>query len=117
MGLFENVMPQTLAKANLDEDTMAQMAHSQLYGMRDYNTSKDYQNRVAPYEHRAFAREAVGQNPLMALPIAAAAPIYQLSKAIPGLESRSDASMSQLGQSFVGIGEGLRNYFRGLRGF
>lgn len=113
MPLFENVPPQTLAKANLTDDTLAQMPHDQLYGMRDYNTSKDYQNRVAPYEHRAFAREAVGQNPLMALPIALAAPIYQASKMIPGLESRSDASASQLGQTFNGIGEGLRSYFTG----
>lgn len=111
MPLFENVPPQTLAKANLDDETLAQMPHDQLYGMRDYNASKDYQNRVAPYEHRAFAREAVGQNPLMALPIAMAAPLYQVSKMIPGLESRSGASWDQFGQSFRGIGEGLRSYF------
>lgn len=96
----------------LNPDDLAKMEHARLYMLREKLKSKQDQNALAGYEHRAFAREAVGDNPLMALPIAASIPLYQLSKMIPGLESRSDASWGQTGQGLLGIGEGLARFFR-----
>ena len=87
---------------------LATASHADLYMQRERSTSKVDQNRLAPYEHRAFAREATSENPLLAVPIAIAAPLYQASKAIPGLESRSDASIEQLLQSWIGVAEGLQ---------
>lgn len=87
---------------------LATSSHADLYMQREKTTDKAEQNRIAPYEHRAFAREATAENPLLAVPIALAAPIYQASKAIPGMESRSDASVEQLLQSWIGVAEGLQ---------
>lgn len=86
-------------------EKMATANHSGLYAARSAAT-KEQQNLMAPYEHRAFAREAVTENPWMALPIAAGIPAYQAYKSVFG--SRSDNSMGQVWQGFKGIGEGLR---------
>ncbi len=92
----------------MDNRPLAQQDHATLYMQRERTRNKTDQNRIAPYEHRAFAREATAENPLMAVPIGLAAPLYQLSKSIPGLESRSDPSMDQLLHSWLGIVEGLQ---------
>ncbi len=83
---------------------MAGMPHAALYSARGQATPEQ-QNVISPYEHRAFAREAVAENPMMALPIAAAIPAYQLYKSIFG--ARSSPSLAQVGQGYLGIGEGL----------
>lgn len=88
---------------------MAGMSHAELYQMRS-RAPMDAQNTIAPYEHQAFAREAVGENPFMALPIATAIPMYQVYKAIMG--SRSQPSFDQVTHGMQGVGEGLVNYFR-----
>jgi hypothetical protein len=84
---------------------LAQMDHASLYQQRA-KAPKEMQGLLSNYEHRAFAREAVAENPLMALPIAAGVPAWQLYKLLvsPG---RSGASLDQMGQGFLGIGEGL----------
>jgi hypothetical protein len=81
--------------------------HATLYMLRERIKNQALQDQIAGYEHRAFAREAVGENPLMAIPIGLAAPLYQASKFLPGSKSRSNPSLWQLGQAYQGIGEGL----------
>jgi hypothetical protein len=75
--------------------------------MRGMAKDKDTQDMLAGYEHRAFAREAVGENPLMALPITAAIPLYQLVKLLGTTQSRSSPSWEQMGQGLMGVKEGL----------
>jgi hypothetical protein len=75
------------------------------------------QQQIAPYEHRAWARETVGQNPLLALPYAVMIPGYQAAKAIGLLQSNDPnhpttrPSWEQIRQGFTGVGEGLLNWY------
>jgi hypothetical protein len=65
---------------------------------------------LAPYEHRAYAREVVGANPLMALPMAAMVPAYQAYKALGfegGGPTDTPPSWDQLRAGLLGIKEGL----------
>lgn len=84
--------------ANMDWDT--------LYGLRLQNRDPQFQQQIAPYEHRAFAREQVAANPSLAPVYAVAIPGYQAFKSLFGT-SRTPASMSQIGQGLLGVGEGL----------
>lgn len=96
----------------MDEE-LGRLDHETLYRMRARARAKELQDLLAGYEHRAFGREAVAENPLMALPIAAAIPAYQIAKLVPGLmQSRSSPSLSQAGLGLLGVGEGLLNYFK-----
>jgi len=88
------------------------MDHASLYRLREIANTKRLQDLLAGYEHRAFAREAVADNPLMAVPIAAATPLYQLAKLAGLTQSRSSPSLGQMGSGFMGIGEGLLKAMR-----
>lgn len=88
---------------------LAEMDHASLYQMRA-RAPKEMQGLLSPYEHRAFAREASQENPLMALPIAAGALAYQPYKAMMG--ARSAPSLGQVGQGLLGVGEGLWNWVK-----
>jgi hypothetical protein len=89
------------------------MDHATLYGARAY-VPAEKQGLLSPYEHRAFAREATQENPLLALPIAAGTLAYQPYKAIFG--ARSAPSFSQVGHGLYGVGEGLYGAGEGLLG-
>ena len=88
---------------------LAEMDHAQLYQMRA-RAPKEMQGLLSPYEHRAFAREASAENPMMALPIAAGTLAYQPYKVLMG--ARSAPSMSQVGQGLLGVGEGVWNWLK-----
>ena len=99
---------------SMNPEQLGTMDHTTLYRMRG-RAPKDLQGKLAPYEHQAFAREATAENPLMALPIAAAIPLYQPYKAIQG-QSRSPVSLDQVTQGYKGIGQGLWQAFQdGMR--
>ncbi len=98
------------ALLSLSGKDLAQLPHSLLYNAR-YKVPSEQQNMISPYEHRAFAREAVTENPMMALPIAASVVPYQLYKLIDG-KSRSTPSIDQVLQGFMGVGEGLMGALR-----
>lgn len=90
-----------------EEARLASSSHSDLFQERNKAKTKEEQDKLAPYEHRAFAREAVEEKPWLAIPIALATPLYQASKAV-GLEnSRSAPSAKQVTEGYKGIGEGL----------
>jgi hypothetical protein len=99
--------PQEIATSlkQLTSDQLGKLDHASLYNARNY-VPKGMQNAISPYEHRAFAREATAENPLMGLPIAAGVLAYQPYKAITG-ESRSAPALNQVGQGLYGVGEGL----------
>lgn len=96
-------------------EQMARMEQWQLLGLRKQYRDQPTQDQLAGYEHRAYAREAVAENPLMAISELVATPVYQGAKLLPrsitGLRSRSNPSWSQMGQGLLGIGEGLATYF------
>lgn len=71
----------------------------------------DQQNAISPYEHRAYARETVRENPMSALGIAVGTLGYQPYKAIMQ-NTRSKPSLDQLGQGLYGVGEGLWGAFQ-----
>jgi len=89
-------------------DQLAKMSHQDLLAMRmQPNVDQSY---LAPYEHRAFARETVEQNPAMAVPMLTSIPAYQIAKVL-GLGSddtiKTPPSLNQAVQGGVGVFEGL----------
>jgi hypothetical protein len=94
--------------ANWTPDQMAKMSHADLYNARR-GQAQVMQAMLAPYEHRAAAREATQQDPMMALSYGVAAPGYQIYKALGFGDSRSGADLNQLKQAYIGIIEGLLN--------
>lgn len=100
-----NLTKEQLAQlASMSPEALGQMDHATLYRARQYIPAQ-LQGLVSPYEHRAFAREATQENPLMALPIAVGTLAYQPYKALMG--ARSAPSFDQVGQGLLGVGEGL----------
>jgi hypothetical protein len=101
-----NLTPQQRAMGllSLTPEQLSQLDHATLYQARQY-VPQEQQGLLAPYEHRAFAREATAENPLMALPIAAGSLAYQPYKALFG--ARSSPSFNQLTQGLLGVKDGL----------
>jgi hypothetical protein len=87
-------------------DPYSTLDHATLYRLRREAQDRELQNLLAGYEHRAFAREATADNPLMGVPIALATPLYQGAKLLGLTDSRSAPSWSQMGQGLLGVGEG-----------
>jgi hypothetical protein len=95
-----------------DPGLLSGMDHASLYMLRE-RAPKEMQGLLSPYEHQAFAREAVQENPLMALPIAAGTLAWPVYKTLvsPG---RSDPSLDQVTRGLTGVGQGLLGYFGSL---
>jgi hypothetical protein len=109
---------------------LANMKWQDLLNLRKQFTNVPViQNVLAPYEHRAYAREQVGGAPNIyqgakeALGLGVLTPGYtgaKLANVIgkdidPRLKfmgSRSDPSLAEIGQSYAGIGEGLMSLMR-----
>lgn len=90
----------------------ASMTWDQLLQKRRQTTDPAEQARIAPFEHRAFAREYVAENPLAAPGLALMTPGYYLAKKLGLSRGRTEPSLGQVGQGLTGIGEGLINAFR-----
>lgn len=93
----------------LGPEQLGALSHDTLYRMRG-QAGQDQQGILAPFEHRAFARELTAERPLMALPLAGAIPAYQPYKALKG-QARSPMGMDQVIQGYTGVGEGLWKAF------
>jgi hypothetical protein len=78
-----------------------------LIQLRAQTQDPSQQALLAPFEHRAYAREEVASNPLMALPYAAMVPGYQILKLL-GKGARTPPSWDELGQGWLGTLEGLK---------
>jgi len=94
------------------------LSTEELIRLRDkYGGDRLIDPLLAPAEHMDFARTSVQDNPLMALPIAAAAPLYYMAKQPMimdigkrmGLigENATPSSIDQLFAAYRGIGQGL----------
>jgi phage tail tape-measure protein len=91
-------------------EDLGKMSHADLVRFRDLYKSDDYmQGILAPYEHRAFAREWVKDtkgNAALSLPFAI--PAYQAAKALGlGGADATPPSLEQAVEGFRGLGEGL----------
>lgn len=92
------------------DDVLAKMPWSDLYQLRLRHPDPELQARIAPFEHRAYARETVSEDPLKAPVMAMAVPGYQLLKTFVG-KSRTRPSMDQVTQGLRGVGEGLTDWW------
>lgn len=99
----------TLEELMSMKEEMKRMPHSSLYQMRSQLPNRELQRAIAPYEHRAFAREWTQENPLNALSLIPAIPGYQLYKMFTD-QSRSGVDFDQIGQGYAGMGEGLSGW-------
>jgi hypothetical protein len=88
-------------------------SHSKLYQARNTAKTQGEQDRIANAEHGAFAKEAVTENPAMAVPLLAAIPVYQGAKALGLTKSRSSASVAQASAAYEGVQEGLKQAAKG----
>ena len=106
MGLLDEIN-------GLTEDQMAGMPWDKLIEYRKgIDMNHPVQNKLAPYEHRAWAREQVAQNPANALAYAFMVPGYQAGKAVMSFApGETKPSMNQLTNGYKGIGEGLQQWW------
>lgn len=82
--------------------------HADLMGARGRTTDTLAQAQLAPMEHRAFAREFATESPFKAaVSLPFAIPAYTASKFLGLTNARSPASLNEMTQGFVGLGEGL----------
>lgn len=96
------------------EDEMIGMSWEDLLHLRKGATTKEQQNKIAPYEHRAWAREYVKDNPEAALILPGLIMGYNAAKAIGLKEGRSDASAAAILEGLKGTIEGIGGKAREL---
>lgn len=107
MGLLDEVN-------SLSDEQLAKMPWDSLMGYRKgIDMNHPVQTRLAPYEHRAWAREQVADNPINALAYALMVPGYQLGKAITSFApGETKPSLDQVTNGYKGIGEGLQQWWQ-----
>ena len=90
-------------------------SHSDLLRLRNSLPDNDPRHQMlAPYEHAAFAREWTMENPALAVPsLMVSIPGYSLAKLVGASKARTPASLSEMGQSYKGMGRGLLALMRG----
>lgn len=88
------------------DEMLSGLGHDTLYRLRERNVDPNLQNVLAGYEHRAFAREYVRDNPWMAPSLAVAIPAYTGYKQTFDTQARSKPSLSEMKQGMMGVGEG-----------
>ena|SRR5690242_8543791 len=91
-----------------------EMSFAELRRLRDSLPDPMAQKFLAPYEHRAYAREYASQNPVMGLGLLGAIPSYQAAKGLGLVGSRTGFSdpLNQMKQGYMGMGEGLLGLLR-----
>jgi hypothetical protein len=88
--------------------TLGLMSHDELL-IRRRKAGSEEQKKLAPAEHRAFAREYVEENPGTGPAAIYAGSIgYQLAKALGLHGSRSGVDPDQVRAAFQGVAEGQR---------
>lgn len=98
------------AGGGLVDTDLERMSHEHLYQLRGQSSDPAYQRAIAPYEHRAFAREFAQEHPWIATPsLLAAIPAYSAAKALGLIRSRTPASLDEMVEAYRGLGEGLTN--------
>ena len=93
----------------MDNALLAQLSFGELMRMREAaGQDATAQGRIAPYEHRAFVREATQESPLRSLGFIAAIPGYQVAKATGLMSSRTGSTQpwAQILEGYKGLAEG-----------
>lgn len=101
----------------LIDETLSKMSNQELQGLRaKYSDNKELDAYLAPYEHRAHAREDISEHPERALLYAQfLIPGYQAAKAV-GLpvgateKEPTPVSIEQMKQGYIGVAEGFSKY-------
>ena len=91
------------------------MSHADLLRLRNSLAPDDpRQAELAPFEHEAFAREWVMENPTVAVPsLAVAIPGYTVAKKLGLFGARTPGSLVEMAQSYRGMGRGLAALMHG----
>lgn len=104
----------------MDSALLAQLSNAELMRMRNALPATDTagQQRLAPFEHQAFAREVAQDTPLQAVGLLAAIPAYQVAKATGIMKSRTGATQpwEQILAGYKGLGQGWAKAAKGLFG-
>ena len=88
------------------------MSHAELYSMRDSVEDQELQNEIAAKEHRAFARQWVQDNPVVApASLLFAIPGYSAAKKLGLLRARTPGSLDEMAEAYRGLGEGLQSFW------
>lgn len=102
-----------------NKEELSKMSFTDIFLLREKHTEDSrVQQELAPYEHRAFAREYVqeGSTLAKAIGLSGAIPAYYAAKKV-GVDVRTSeepstpADIEQVKQSFIGVGEGLKESF------
>lgn len=112
MGIINNAQ-----HAIPSADEMEVMPWQDLYDLRlKFHGNQDAQQLIAPFEHQAYAREQVAENPLAAPAWAVMPAAYQAAKAL-GLAGGDDdmstpASLDQAVAGVKGVWQGVKQAMR-----
>ena len=99
--------------SDLSDDQLEAMDHGSLLMMRaKFKQDMNAQDRLAPFEHQAFAREYVKENPVSGTAaLLAAVPLYYAAKLLniapKGDGPQTAASFDQVSHGYKGIAQGL----------
>jgi hypothetical protein len=96
------------------DDELINKSWEELGTMRNSTSDKREQDRIAPYEHRAWAREYTKENPEAILVTPAMSVAYNVLKALGMQSGRSDPSAKAILEGTKGSIEGLGGYVREL---
>lgn len=111
-GGYGGFTPSSIAKRRPEE--MRRIPWLELLEMRKRaEGNQQLQDFLSSYEHGAYARETVKENPAMFVPIAIAIPAYNAYKRISG-KGRSNPSLNQVTEGYRGAAEGLVESFKQL---
>lgn len=98
--------------SDLSDDQLESMDHGALSMMRaKFKQDMNAQDRLAPFEHQAFAREYVKENPVSgAAAMLAAVPMYYAAKLLriapKGDGPQTAPSFDQVSRGYKGIAQG-----------
>lgn len=110
----DRALPRDLLLRPGDRAGMLPVSEDDLYHywrIRDSLPRNDPRHALyGPMEHRQFAHETVRDNPLMALPLAAAIPAYTGAKALGLTNARSPASTDEMWAGYHGLVEGMLDW-------
>jgi hypothetical protein len=110
-------------KNDLSDQTLSNMDFGNLQMLREMNRGNpDAQKKIAPVEHKRWARDETAQNPMKGLAIAALTPPYSAFKAIndalpASMQAEQDrgkatpASLAEMAAGFQGVGQGMSDFY------
>lgn len=94
--------------AEYTDEALASKTFGEMYQIRKTATNQEEANRYGNFEHRAYVREGVQENPANLLAMPVAIPVYAAGKATGVIKgSRSETSVEQMKQAYIGYGEGV----------